>query len=48
MGLVACSEAEAGGEVAGKEMLLLDGSQKGLVNSLLVGGTGTCNFLLLQ
>lgn len=47
MRLVACPEAEAGGKVAGEEMLLLDGSQKGLVDGLLVGGASTGNLLLL-
>lgn len=45
--LVACPEAEAGGKVAGEEMLLLDVGQKGLVDGLLVGGTSTGNLLLL-
>lgn len=45
--LVACPEAEAGGKVAGEEMFLLDGGQKGLVDGLLVGGASTGNLLLL-
>lgn len=47
MRLVACPEAEAGGKVAGEEMLLLDVGQKGLVNGLLVGGASTGDLLLL-
>jgi hypothetical protein len=46
--LVACPEAEAGGKVAGEEMLLLDGGQKGLVDGLLVGGASTGDLLLLS
>jgi hypothetical protein len=45
--LVAGSEAEASGEVAGEEVFLLDGGQKGLVNSLLVGSASTGDLLLL-
>lgn len=47
MGLVAVAEAESGGEVAAKELLLLDGGQNGLVDGLLVGGTGAGDLLLL-
>ena len=47
MGLVTVAEAEAGGEVAAKEVLLLDGGQDGLVDGLLVAGTGAGNLLLL-
>lgn len=47
VGLVAVAEAESGGEVAAQEILLLDGGQDGLVDGLLVGGTGAGNLLLL-
>lgn len=47
MGLVAVAEAEGSGEVAAKELLLLDVAEDGLVDGLLVGGTGAGNLLLL-
>lgn len=47
MGLVTAPEAESGGEVAAEEVLLLDGAEDGLIDSLLVGGTGAGNLLLL-
>lgn len=47
MGLVAIPEGEAGREVAGEELLLLDVGQKGLVNGLLVSSAGAGNLLLL-
>lgn len=47
VGLVAVSEAEGGGEVAAEELLLLDAAEDGLVDGLLVAGTGAGNLLLL-
>jgi hypothetical protein len=47
VGLVAVSEAEGGSEVAGKEILLLDGSKDSLVDGLLVAGASAGNNLLL-
>lgn len=47
VGLVTVPEAESAGEVAAKEVLLLDGGQDGLVNGLLVAGAGAGNLLLL-
>lgn len=47
VGLVAVPEAEGGGEVAAKEVLLLDACQDGLVDGLLVIGAVTGNLLLL-
>lgn len=47
MGLVTVAQAEGGGEVAAEEVLLLDGAEDGLVDGLLVGGTGAGNNLLL-
>lgn len=47
MGLVTVAEAESAGEVAAKEVLLLDGCQDGLVNGLLVAGASAGNLLLL-
>lgn len=36
---VALAEGEGRSEIAGKELLLLDGGKDGLVDCLLVGGT---------
>lgn len=47
VGLVTVPEVERGGEVAAEEVLLLDGGQDGLVDGLLVAGTGAGNLLLL-
>lgn len=47
VGLVTVAQAEGAGEVAAQELLLLDGAQDGLVDGLLVGGTGGGNNLLL-
>lgn len=47
MGLVTVAEAEGGGEVGAQELLLLDAAEDGLVDGLLVGGTGGGNNLLL-
>lgn len=47
MRLVTVTEAEGGGEVAAEELLLLDVAENGLVDGLLVGGTGASNLLLL-
>jgi len=47
VGLVTVPEVERGGEVAAKELLVLDGGQDGLVDGLLVAGTGAGNLLLL-
>lgn len=47
MGLVTVAQAEGGGKVAAEEVLLLDTGKDGLVDSLLVGGTGTGDNLLL-
>lgn len=47
MGLVALSQAEGAGEVAGEELDLLDVGDEGLVNGLLVRGAGAVDLLLL-
>lgn len=47
MGLVTVAEAERGGKVAAKEVLLLNAAEDGLVNGLLVGSTSAGNLLLL-
>lgn len=47
MGLVTVPEVERGGEVAAEQALLLDVGEDGLVNGLLVAGTGAGNLLLL-
>ena len=47
VGLVAIPQAEGGGQVAAKELLLLDASQDGLVDGLLVRSTVASNLLLL-
>lgn len=47
MGLVAVSEAEAGGEVAAEELLLLDVGQENRIDGLLVTGAGAGDLLLL-
>lgn len=47
VGLVTVAEAEGGGEVGAQELLLLDAAEDGLVDGLLVGGTGGGNNLLL-
>ena len=47
VGLVALSQAEVAGEVAGEEVDLLDVGDEGLVNSLLVGGANAGDLLLL-
>ena len=48
MGLVALSEGEGGGEVAGEELDLLDAGDQGLVDGLLVLHAGLADLLLLQ
>jgi hypothetical protein len=47
VGLVTVPEAEGSGEVAAQELLLLDDAEDGLVDGLLVSGTGGGNNLLL-
>lgn len=47
VGLVTVPEAEGSGEVAAQELLLLDAAEDGLVDGLLVSGTGGGNLLLL-
>ena len=47
MGLVALSQAEGAGEVAGQEIHLLDVGNQSLVDGLLVGGTAAVDLLLL-
>ena len=47
VGLVTVPEVERGGEVAAEQALLLDVGEDGLVNGLLVAGTGAGNLLLL-
>lgn len=47
MGLVTVSEAEAGGEVAAEELLLLDVGQENRIDGLLVAGAGAGDLLLL-
>jgi len=47
VGLVTLSQREGSGEVAGKELDLLDAGDKGLVDSLLVLHAVLANLLLL-
>ena len=47
VGLVTGPKAEGSGEVAAQELLLLDAAEDGLVDGLLVSGTGGGNLLLL-
>lgn len=47
VGLVALAQAEGGGEVAGKELDLLDVGEQGLVDGLLVLCSGGGDLLLL-
>jgi hypothetical protein len=46
--LVTLSQAEAGSEVGGEKLFLLDVGQKSLVDGLLVTGTGAGDLLLLS
>jgi hypothetical protein len=48
VGLVTLAQAERGGEVAGKEVDLLDRGDEGLVNGLLVSCSAAADLLLLQ
>ncbi len=47
VGLVALSQREGAGKVAGEHLDLLDAGNQGLIDGLLVGGTAAVDLLLL-